>query len=176
MPTGPDRDPSPDALDPSAEGSVADKAAKQQRGRPFGKGRSGNPAGRPKGSRHRATLLAEALLDGEAERLTRKAVDLALEGDGVALRLCLERLVPPRRERTLRLKLPPVASPAELPAAMTVVLAAAVGGELTPGEARALTELIEACRRMHETCELAERLAALEERVRDDDAKPDVAG
>ena len=52
----------------------------------FQKGRSGNPAGKPKGARHRATLAAEALLDGEAEALTRKAVELALAGDGIALR------------------------------------------------------------------------------------------
>ena len=65
----------------------------------FQKGRSGNPAGKPKGARHRATLAAEALLDGEAEELTRKAVELALAGDVIALRLCLDRILSPRRER-----------------------------------------------------------------------------
>ena len=68
--------------------------AKQNRWR---KGQSGNPCGKPRGARHKATLAAEALLDGEAAALTRKAIERALEGDGVAVRLCLERILPARR-------------------------------------------------------------------------------
>src|SRR5271167_839746 len=67
-------------------------------GRPFEKGRSGNPAGKPPGARNRATLAAEKLLDGEAEALTRKAIERANEGDGVALKMCLDRIIPVRRE------------------------------------------------------------------------------
>jgi hypothetical protein len=74
----------------------------------FPKGTSGNPSGRPSGSRNRTTLLMESLLEGEAEQLTRKAIDLALDGDITALRLCLERLVPPRKDRTIHLLLPPI--------------------------------------------------------------------
>jgi hypothetical protein len=62
------------------------------RGRPFQPGQSGNPSGRPKGARNKATLVVEALLENEAEALTRKVIDLALEGSMPALRLCLERL------------------------------------------------------------------------------------
>ena len=69
------------------------------RGQPFAKGRSGNPAGRRRGSRNRATLAAAVLLEGESEALTRKAVELALAGDPVALRLCIERILPVCRER-----------------------------------------------------------------------------
>ena len=50
------------------------------------------------------------LLDGEAEALTRKAVELALAGDPAALRLCLDRTVAPRRERSVELALPPIHS------------------------------------------------------------------
>ena len=70
--------------------------------RPFQKG---NP-GRPKGARNQATLAAEALLEGEAEALTRKAVELAKEGNLTALRLCLDRILPPRRERPLDMDFP----------------------------------------------------------------------
>jgi hypothetical protein len=58
----------------------------------FAPGCSGNPAGKKAGARHQATKAALALLSGG---LTRKAVELALAGDVTALRLCLERLVPP---------------------------------------------------------------------------------
>ena len=61
----------------------------------FKSGQSGNPSGRPKGALNKATLATQALLDGEAEALTRKVVELAKEGNLAALRLCLERLLPP---------------------------------------------------------------------------------
>lgn len=117
-----------------------------QRGRPFRPGESGNPKGRPKGARNRATLAAEALLEGEAEALTRKAVELALAGDVTALRLCMERLVPPRKERPICLDLPPINSPEDAQRAVNVVLEAVAGGQITPSEAAALCGLIDAAR------------------------------
>ena len=44
---------------------------------PFKKGDIGNPAGRPVGSRGKATIAAEALMEGETDRLTRKCIDAA---------------------------------------------------------------------------------------------------
>ena len=73
---------------------------------PWRPGQSGNPKGKARGSRNKACLIAEVLLDGETQRLTRRAIDLALEGDTVALRLCLERILPPVRERPCSFKLP----------------------------------------------------------------------
>ena len=58
-------------------------------------GQSGNPHGRKAGSRNKASLLAEALLDGEAEKLVRGVIDMALKGDVAAARLCLERICRP---------------------------------------------------------------------------------
>lgn len=69
------------------------------------KGVSGNPMGRPRGARHRSTLAVEALLDGEAEGLTRKAIEVAMEGDVEALRLCLDRLAPARKDATVSFQL-----------------------------------------------------------------------
>ncbi len=80
------------------------------RGRPFEKGRSGNPGGRLPGSRNKATLAAAVLLEGESGALTRKAVEMALAGDPTALRLCLDRLLPPCRERPVAFRLPPLLS------------------------------------------------------------------
>lgn len=117
-----------------------------QRGRPFKPGQSGNPKGRPRGARNRATVAAEALLEGEAEALTRKAVELALAGDVTALRLCMERLVPPRKDRPVCLDLPPINGPEDAQKAVNAVLAAVAAGRLTPSEAAALCGLVEAAR------------------------------
>ena len=65
----------------------------------FKPGTSGNPSGKPAGARNKTTLAVEALLDGEAEYLTRKAIELAKAGDMAALRLCLDRIVPARKDR-----------------------------------------------------------------------------
>ena len=85
---------------------------------------SGNPAGRPKGSRNRTTLAAQALLDGEAEALTRKVIELALAGDPVALRLCLERILPRREERLVEFPLPDLGTDEEVTSAMATVIQA----------------------------------------------------
>ena len=55
---------------------------------------SAGNSGRPKGSRNKATLAIESLLQGQAEALTQTAVTKALEGDSVALRLCMDRIAP----------------------------------------------------------------------------------
>ncbi len=138
------------------------KTGKKQGG-PFKKGRSGNPAGRSQGSRNKATLAIEALLDGEAEGLTRKAVDLAMAGDTTALRLCLDRLCPPRKDRPVSFKLPPMKAPADAVAAMSALLAAVAKGDVTPGEAQTIAAVIEAQRRVIECEDHERRLRALEQ-------------
>jgi hypothetical protein len=93
----------------------AEKTAKEQRGDPFKPGQSGNSSGRPAGSRNKATVAMEALLDGQAEALTQKAIDMALEGDITALRLCLDRVLPARKDRPVTFRLPVGPRAASLP-------------------------------------------------------------
>ena len=142
---------------------MADTPLKKQRGKPFQPGQSGNPKGKPKGARCKATLAAQALLDGEAEALTRKAVELALEGDLTALRLCLERIVPPRKDSPVKVTLPTLESAADIPTVTNALLEAVARGELTPSEAQAVAGLVEAHRKALETEELERRIAALEQ-------------
>jgi hypothetical protein len=111
--------------------------------------------------RHKATLAALAPLDGEAEALTRKAIELALEGD-VALRLTLERIEPPRRDAPIAFSLPSMSSAADASNAMTAVLESTARGDLTPGEAAAVAALVEQYRKTLELTELEARVAALE--------------
>lgn len=120
----------------------------------------GNPGRRP-GCRNKATLAAMALLEGEAEALTRKAVEMALNGDPVALRLCLDRLLP--KGRAVRIDLP-MGTLAELDEAAATIRAALAEGQLALDEAGQLGALVEGRRRVIETTELDRRLAALEAR------------
>ena len=113
------------------------------RGRPFLKGRSGNPTGRRYGSRNKKTLAAAVLLDGEAEALTRKAVELALEADPTALRHCIEHILPPCRERPVKFTLPPVKSSEDISIAMNAVTAALARGIITPGEAERIANVVD---------------------------------
>lgn len=132
--------------------------AERTRGRPF---EPGNP-GRPKGARNKATLAAEALLDGEAEKLTRRAIQSALDGDGTALRLCLERIVPPRRDRPVSFDLPAITTAGDASRAMGAVLEAVAAGDVTPSEAEGIAKIVEGYLRALETTEFEKRLAMLE--------------
>ena len=132
------------------------------RGRPYEKGRSGNPAGRRTGSQNKATLAAAALLAGESEALTRKAVELALVGDPMAMRLCLERILPPLRERTVKFALPPIESASDIAAAMKAVTSALAGGAITPGEAERIASVVDTFVRAIDTSDFDRRLQELE--------------
>ena len=118
--------------------------------------------GKPKGTRHKATMAAMALLDGEAETLSRKAVTLALDGDTTALRLCLERVAPPRKDAPVTFNLPPINSAADAAKAAGAILNAVADGNLTPTEGAHIMALVETYRRTLETSELEVRVVALE--------------
>src|SRR4051812_15548119 len=80
------------------------------------------------GARHRTMLAIEALLEGQHQALTQKAIDKAHEGDTVALRLRLDRLAPPRKDSPISVELPAVRSAADAVKATAGVLAAVAAG------------------------------------------------
>ena len=147
------------------------KTDKRQRGKPFKKGTSGNPSGRPQGSRNKASLAIESLLDGQGEALTQKAIDLALDGDSAALKLCLERLCPPRKSRPINIALPETKTAEGVSEAQATVVRAVAAGELTPDEGTALSGILEARRKVIETQDHENRISALEE-TKKNHAKP----
>ena len=129
------------------------------------KGQSGNPNGRVAGSRNRATLAIEALLEGEGEALTRKAIELAKAGDMAALRLCLDRLAPPRKDSPVAFDLPEMKTLNDAVPAMGALVKAVGQGDLTPTEAGELTKMVQAFAKIIETAELEERVRILEEAI-----------
>jgi hypothetical protein len=128
----------------------------------FQKGQSGNPSGRPPGARNKATLIAEALLHGEAAELTRAAIARAKAGDPAALRMCLDRLAPPSRHRTIEFQLPPLTNAQDAVGALAAIATAVASGELTPSEAGDLSKLIDGFSRLREGTIIERQLAMLE--------------
>ncbi len=125
----------------------------------FVKGQSGNPAGKPMGAKDKRTEL-RALLQPHAEVLVGKAVELALNGDTTALRICLDRLIAPVKARDL------VVTPGALDGSPAdqgrVVLAALSNGRITPDEANTLMQTIAAQSRILAADTIAARLEAIE--------------
>ena len=131
----------------------------------FQPGQSGNPAGRPKGARGRATILAEELFEGESGAIIRAAIDMAKGGDPSALRACLDRIAPRPKDRAVAFDLPPMHSAADAAAALAAITAAVAAGDLTPSEAGELFKLVDGYARMLEATTFEQRVAQLEHAV-----------
>jgi hypothetical protein len=129
---------------------------------PDGRFDRGNP-GKPKGARHRVTRMMELILEEEAGALARKAVELARAGEVAALRLCLERLAPPRRDAPVEFDLPEIAGAADTERASAALLAAIAAGEVTPGEAQPIMAMLVAHKGIVEAGDLERRLVAVED-------------
>jgi hypothetical protein len=128
----------------------------------FKKGKSGNPAGKPSGVRHKATMAVEGLLSGEAEAITRKAIEAALDGDMTAIRLVLDRVAPPSRDRPITADLPGLSTVADAPQLCLEVLRATVEGKITPEESVKLASVVDVYRKVVEAAEFERRIEALE--------------
>ncbi len=101
----------------------------------WAKGTSGNPTGRPRGSRNRATLIMEAILEDGGARLIQKLISMAMDGHPGAMRHCVERLLPRMRERSVDLELPATDTTEGVSAAIDAIVAAVAKGQLTPRRA-----------------------------------------
>ena len=123
---------------------------------------SAGNSGRPRGSRNKATLAIEGLLEGQAEALTQTATKKALEGDSIALRLCMDRIAPPPKDAVVTFSMPTMSNALDAAEAAGSVLRAVSEGELTPTEATRVMDLIDSYRRTLELTEIEERLLALE--------------
>jgi Family of unknown function (DUF5681) len=145
---------------------TSDNTEKKQRGgKRFQSGTSGNPQGRPVGARNKATLAMEALLDGEADAITRIAIEKAKEGDSAALRLCLERILPPRKDRPVSFSLPQLGTVTDAPAATAAIVAAVAAADITVGEGSELAKLVDTYVRAVEASDLDKRLRAIEDKM-----------
>jgi Family of unknown function (DUF5681) len=135
---------------------------------PWPKGKSGNPAGARKGSKHRRTLLLAAMSNGDRADIVEKIIRQAKRGDRASQRLIVDRTEPPRRGSPVKFALPDIVTIADVVAAQRAITVAMSKGRLTPAEAVEVSGVVELARRALETSQLEARLAAIETMMGDD--------
>jgi hypothetical protein len=137
-------------------GHPSPSVQKRPRGRPFAKGNGG----RKLGSRNRASLLADALLEGEEEELVRKGIELAKAGDPQMLKFFLDRIL--SKERPVKIDLPLIESRRDLTAAYAAIVKAVGAGEITPSEGSVVAALLANIAKFIDDVEIDARLRRLE--------------
>jgi hypothetical protein len=140
-----------------------ENTGRDQAGR-FQPGRSGHASGKPKGARHKTTIMCEKLLADDAADVVRATIAAARNGDMTACRLVLDRILPLRRAR-VAVTLPEVHAAGDLPAALAAIVKLIGDGTLAPDEGAAIGAVLEQQRRAIELTQLDERLRKIEERM-----------
>ena len=127
----------------------------------FKPGQSGNPNGKPKGAKDKRTEL-RGLLQPHAKELVNKVVEKALEGDTTALRLCLDRLIPPYRAGNISVVLDEIEG--TLTEKGEKIISAMGSGQITPSDASSMLTALAAQSRIIEIDNLDQRVKTLEQR------------
>lgn len=130
----------------------------------FKKGKSGNPLGRPRGTRNKATVLAEQLFENDVEAICRQAIEQAKKGNIQAIKIILDRILPTRKESSIIIDLPIVNTAQDILQAVNQVSAAICQGKISPTEGELLTRIIDRQAKAVELNEFEQRLKKLEER------------
>lgn len=138
----------------------------------FKKGKSGNPSGKPKGARHKASMMAEMLFENEITAVCQQVIDQAREGSMQAARIILDRLLPPKKDRPINIKLPLIQNVADALEASRLICHAVGNGEITPLEGESLSKIVEIQAKNIELFEFQVRLDAIEQRMSQNEAKP----
>lgn len=128
----------------------------------FKKGQSGNPSGKPKGARNKTTLAIQQLLDGEAVIITRKAIELAKEGDMTAIRLVMERILPARKDSPVTFEIPQIGKLTDIVAVIGAVINAVANGQITPSEGKEISGMVDHMRHAIENLELQQKIEHLD--------------
>jgi hypothetical protein len=137
----------------------------EMQGGRFRPGQSGNPQGKRPGSRNRASVVLDKMLTDDGADVVQAVLTAAKDGDMQAARLVLDRIVPVRKGRPIRLDLPTIESATDVLAALSSTVTAMAEGDITPDEAAVVAGVLETKRKAIETVELETRLARLEQQM-----------
>jgi hypothetical protein len=122
-------------------------------------GQSGNPAGKPKGIRNKATVMCEKLMEKDIKGITNVVVEQALGGDLTAAKLVLDRVAPVPKGRKVTFPFPPIRSLADIVAAHDGLWAAVA---ISIDEGVALGNLLEKTESVWRSHHIEQRLERLE--------------
>ncbi len=152
-------------------GNANNSARNQQKsrvvGRPFKPGESGNPRGKPLGAINKSTRAVLDILNGQKEKLTEKAVSMAMGGDSTAMRICMERICPAPKDSAVYIKMSKVNSLEDAKIVMGEITTAVSQGEITPSEAMAVAGVVEVYRKTVENTEIVTRLNEIERQMKE---------
>ena len=144
---------------------------RRARGRPFRKGESGNPRGRPPGSRNQATLLAERIIANDIGAVVETVVAKAKNGDLAAAKIIVSKALPSARDRCVEFDFPPIQNAGDARAAVSALILEVSVGRLSPSEATEISRLIDTMLKAIELKEVCARLEAVERAVHARDRK-----
>lgn len=148
-----------------AEIELPENTGKIQVGGKYKRGYSGNPNGKPKGTRNKSTLAAEALLEGSLDKICKKVEEEALNGNMQAAKMILERFLPPRKDRCIQIDLPPINTYGDVLNAVGFIVNAVGKGMITPSEGELLSRAVENYSKALELYQLESRLKNIEENI-----------
>lgn len=137
----------------------------------FQKGQSGNPKGKPKGAKHKASLMAEMLFENELASVCNQVIDQAKEGNMQAAKIILDRLLPPKKDRPIHFQIPFIKTAADAVEARRLICYAVGKGDITPLEGEALSKIVEIQTKNIELFEFQDRLNAIERRLNQNETK-----
>lgn len=118
-------------------------AEKKQETHKFTKGRSGNPRGKVKGTKNKATVVAEMLLHGELENICRRLIQEAITGNMQAIKMVLDRVLPAKRDTPIVIDLPKLENSSDALQAIASITTAVSEGKLTVSEGESLSRMID---------------------------------
>jgi hypothetical protein len=112
-------------------------------------------------------MLAEKLVEGDADDIVRSVISHAKKGNGHAIAAVMNILAPPRRGRAVRIEVDHEldGTAASLAAVTTAILNAVIEGRLSGEEGQQIGVVVAAAARAYELEDVETRLQALEGRV-----------
>lgn len=144
---------------------MPENAEKMQTSNRFQKGQSGNPKGKIKGTKNKATRFIDSLMQSELNNISQKLIELAVAGNLQAIKLVLDRVMPAKTSRSIEIEIPKIENTTDALQAISTVIHAVGQGELTPNEGEAITKIIQSFTQTLQSYEFDQRLSTLEQKA-----------